>query len=382
MSLVLKNRLPRPSRAFTPRTRAFTLVEMLVVISIIAVLAALLLPAVQMAREAARRAQCSNNLKNLYLGIQQFDNAKGYFPASRTFWNDPTYRSSAKSTYPVSWSTSTAKNYILTWVHETMPYVEQQSVRTQVEGALSSGLFVRDAAPGRLNLVFCPSDEIEESISPNTSSGGGQLKISPLSYGVNCGVPDYYPPSALYGYDWPANGVFDNRLQGSGDLGKFKIWKTSLGDLTNGDGASNTIMLTENIDLEEWNYAPTEYNVGVVWDDIGYRNGNPNPPQQFNKWITGNVGKPSDLASMSNAIPYARPFSNHPTGFMVALCGGTVKFVSESVSYTVYMHLMTSAGRKYQLAGLKTLPVPLPPPAQMSDPVQNVFQGALQDGDY
>src|SRR5438128_1859621 len=84
------------------RRRAFTLVEMLVVISIIAVLAALLLPYVNMAREAGRRASCSNNLRNLGLAAQQFDSAKGYYPASRTFLNDPTYVSGKYM--PATWS--------------------------------------------------------------------------------------------------------------------------------------------------------------------------------------------------------------------------------------------------------------------------------------
>jgi prepilin-type N-terminal cleavage/methylation domain-containing protein len=71
------------------RQRAFTIVEMLVVISIIAVLAALLLPAVQAAREAARRMQCANNLRNLATATQQFESAKNYLPASRTFLSIP-----------------------------------------------------------------------------------------------------------------------------------------------------------------------------------------------------------------------------------------------------------------------------------------------------
>src|SRR5439155_19246117 len=89
------------------RRRAFTLVEMLVVISIIAVLAALLLPAVNMAREAGRRASCSNSMRNLALAAQQFDSAKGYYPASRQFWNDAYYKNTTNTPvrWPASWST-------------------------------------------------------------------------------------------------------------------------------------------------------------------------------------------------------------------------------------------------------------------------------------
>src|SRR4051812_2567352 len=91
-----------PCRGFkSARYRAFTLVEMLVVISIIAVLAALLLPAVNMAREAGRRASCSNNMRNLAIAAQGFDSAKGYYPPSRTYWNDANYRS---TNMPGSWS--------------------------------------------------------------------------------------------------------------------------------------------------------------------------------------------------------------------------------------------------------------------------------------
>ena len=131
-------------------TAAFTLVEMLVVISIIAILAALLLPAINGAREMARRASCSNNLKNLALAVQQFDQAKGQLPASRTFWNNPTYLTKvpASGGVPANWNSTSpqlATNHILSWVHEIMPYIEKQTIRDQIEnptGGLKAGVAI------------------------------------------------------------------------------------------------------------------------------------------------------------------------------------------------------------------------------------------------
>src|SRR5262245_39549009 len=119
------------------RSVGFTLVEMLVVISIIAVLAALLLPAINMARDAARRAQGRKNPRNLDVATQQFDQAKSAVPASRTYWNDAKYKANSLPT------NNTTPGAILTWVHEILPYVERQDIRTQVEAALTGGTAIQ-----------------------------------------------------------------------------------------------------------------------------------------------------------------------------------------------------------------------------------------------
>jgi prepilin-type N-terminal cleavage/methylation domain-containing protein len=354
MSFATKNRLVVPHRAFT-------LVEMLIVIAIIAVLAALLLPAVNMAREAARRASCSNNLKNLSLAIQQFDSAKGKYPASRTFWNDPTYKSGTY--YPTSWASSGASKSTLTWVHEIMPYIEKSDLRTLVETNLRAGGSVQLVAQ-KLAIVLCPSDETDDSTSMNS---GSTLPYSQLSYALNTGVPDNTSITtaiaAQIGYDWPQNGVFDNRLKAMSpsSTDTQKIYNTTLGDVTNADGATNTILIIENSDLEEWNFAPTEIHVGVVWDDY-YGNGTNQFLNKYPSGLTPPNTKPDTLLNLyklgtNGWLPYARPLSMHPTGFMAAFCDGRTKFISESVSYETYAKLMTSNGKKYQPAGT---PLPIP----------------------
>src|SRR6188768_3355844 len=92
----------------------FTLVELLVVIAIIGVLVALLLPAVQMARESARRTQCGNHLKQLGLASQNFNDIRGFLPPARVS-ND---------------ATDAAKNWV-TWAVLILPYVEQQNFYSQ-----------------------------------------------------------------------------------------------------------------------------------------------------------------------------------------------------------------------------------------------------------
>ena len=97
--------------------RAFTLVELLVVITIIGILVALLLPAVQAAREAARRMQCSNNLKQLGMAALNHESATGHFPTGGWGWywvGDP--------------DRGTGKDQPGGWIYNLLPYIEQEAL--------------------------------------------------------------------------------------------------------------------------------------------------------------------------------------------------------------------------------------------------------------
>ena len=124
---------------------AFTLVELLVVIAIIGVLVSLLLPAVQAAREAARRTQCKNNLRQLALGVLSFESAKKVLPLGATFGEG------------VNPATATPKS---NWVISILPYIEQSALYDSFDfsaSLLQSGNDVARTTP--LPTMGCPSDD-------------------------------------------------------------------------------------------------------------------------------------------------------------------------------------------------------------------------------
>jgi len=188
---------------------AFTLVELLVVIAIIGVLVALLLPAIQAAREAARRMSCSNNMRQIALAMHNYESANKKFPPQILI-----------GTAQASWSAQA----------RILPYIEQGNLFAGIDFKQSYGSVLLNGqrlASLRVPALLCPSEmrdevRIEDDVPANY----------PLNYGVNCGLWKVFDPNDNTG----GSGAF---FPGSG-----------LGTRNFGDGLSNTLMLAE---VKAWN---------------------------------------------------------------------------------------------------------------------------------
>jgi prepilin-type N-terminal cleavage/methylation domain-containing protein len=151
------------------RHSGFTLIELLVVIAIIAILVALLLPAVQQAREAARRTQCKNNLKQLGLALHNYHDAYKMFPAGHmeSGWDGPSYR------------------HQFSWLTYMLPYIDQSNVYSLIDFSQ-----IDLSTSAHQNPVFMPAGTVDVAtfICPSDPTGRNNEEWAPTNYLGNQGT--------------------------------------------------------------------------------------------------------------------------------------------------------------------------------------------------
>ncbi|QDS96682.1 hypothetical protein FF011L_54940 [Roseimaritima multifibrata] len=300
------------------RARAgFTLVELLVVIAIIGVLVGLLLPAVQAAREAARRMQCSNNFKQLGIAMHNYHDTLQTLPPPTMCTINAGFAGESS-------------NYRASWYHMILPYVEQPGLYEIYKRRNENNEFP-GGWPEATTVVagfMCPSDPVTEK---TTQQGfhGNYLPCHGSSHtGSGAGV---------------TNGIFYPRS------------KTRLTDIK--DGTSNTIMMGE-IRLQLDSIAAEGVgNVvcGGTHDLRGRyhntRHGNatfttmrgPNTlVGDKTQYCNGNPKVPCRECSSSNGEIHSRSW--HPSGAMVGLADGSVRFISETIDQTIFQAAGTMIG--------------------------------------
>lgn len=359
------------------KRRGFTLIELLVVITIIGMLASLLLPAIQAAREAGRRTTCTNNLKNLALAVSQFEGARGYYPGYRnTIKGGTAPVDSIDYLHDTSGSGTVLTDAVprpASWGFMLLPYLEQNAVYEQY-GEKGTPAY-RGAMPDmQLAIFLCPSDIQSEG-------AGARGRRSANSYVANCGQPDAGGQAAAdrvalidagRALDSPANGVFMDHfgyhlddINDPGPPGETFIRQVvSSSFLTGGDGASSTLLLSENSDSGLWTdcFVDSETLVGFVWwPEVDAAStaippeATPTPPTIGTDkievaGINQSVGLRSALApgmgdaNLADRYVFARPSAYHPGGVVAAFCDGRVDFLPDTTSYLVYCLLMTPRG--------------------------------------
>jgi prepilin-type N-terminal cleavage/methylation domain-containing protein/prepilin-type processing-associated H-X9-DG protein len=222
--------------------RGFTLVELLVVIAIIGILVALLLPAIQAAREAARRSQCTSNLKNLALAMHTFHDAKKNFPAAITF----------PKTSPASYHNPMVDSRLFgNWAIDLLPYIEEQALQDlfviQMQPTLVTLRHAENAIPRgtELPVMLCPSDEGRGNVFQGSGSGAGASgDWARGNYGYN--AFQFWPDASVWRtfFTDPQRRNFLQFNMGIGgfDNGEYRQ-VMSLSKIS--DGSSKTIMLGE-----------------------------------------------------------------------------------------------------------------------------------------
>lgn len=326
--------------------KGFTLVELLVVIAIIGILVALLLPAIQAAREAARRSECANNLKQLALAVQNYHDSHKAFPPSRGGHNTSMYSNPPGSCR--GWYDSNG----LSWRALILPYIEQQSLYDQIDFSdmLQSNCWgtnpTRQYVHGRtrVDAFLCPSDP-----TPPHGNWGGQ---QPTNYAGIYGARETNNPfqrNAQYGYTCHTRSL----------RGIFEWDTVSMRDVV--DGTSNTVMIGEvyrgKVLYRYGGSGNTETGERcMAWiEESGWCGAETGTPPNFVDERTSTpANQRGDIVNWTDSVHSCKagrmPISSlHPGGAQAAYADGSTQFIPESVDQGVWAATGTKFGKETEV---------------------------------
>ncbi|WP_417738699.1 DUF1559 domain-containing protein [Rosistilla oblonga] len=344
----------------------FTLVELLVVIAIIGILMGLLVPAVQRARETARKTQCANNIRNLGLAAIQYEMRKGRFPGYMQHYGD--YASGDPLITDV---TPGAHAKFGTWAVALLADLDNQPVY-EFWTVNKYSLLSTDSAFGspdgydsrkipNMEIFQCPSD-----IANSNEEYGKNSYVSNNGTFAAAG----FPTAGLPTPEIPANGIFNLNAQPTDATGVTGVaWSDGL---ANGpkvrmenirDSKAQTMLFSENVQARQWYWVSSAPSTTLVTGGLnGISAGAVEASTGALWWYAdsqgaGGASAPADVVKINGGDIYtetlasgalqlrARPSSFHTGGANAAFADGGMRFINDEIDYRVYQAMMTPYGK-------------------------------------